>query len=51
MMYLLNILMKTILKVIKSLAMKLVLSLEDCLIKIQNNYNCYNLIDNLIVEK
>ena len=42
---------KTILKVIKSLAMKLVLPLEDCLVKIQNNYNCYNLMDNLIVEK
>ena len=42
---------KTILKVIKSLAMKFVLPLEECLIKIQNNYNCYNLMDNLIVEK
>lgn len=42
---------KTILKVIKNLAMKFVLPLEDCLVKIQNNYNCYNLMDNLIVRK
>ena len=28
--------------------MKFVLPYEDCLIKIQNNYTCYNLKSNLI---